>query len=333
MEKENTHIVKPSKGLSFLMYLFLMVLVWCFLVQYYATDSLSEQIQMCYHTTVVISAFLIDIFMYVYGVVAIYKTLQRKSYGIGMLKMAVFYLALQHTFRSLGLAGMAPKLYFCMAAVFEWFFFFYLFKAKSLKVYLPSKMRTFGVYGICGLSLYVMVGGLYGMNIWQSIMKQNNSSRIYVTKMELDSHHYTDGLYAFQTPESWVKDSIKSVKDGEVLFVFHSSNAAVIQMTTALGECRSRLDFYQLVFQAKVNALDFREVDFGERLINGAAFYYSTYEYFNRKGEKMYWSFSSLVDTDSYKILCLSQMKANSPKQSLYDAIEIMGNARSCLKE
>lgn len=55
--------------------------------------------------------------MYVYGVVAIYKTLQRKSYGIGMLKMAVFYLALQHTFKSLGPVGMAPKLYFCMAAV------------------------------------------------------------------------------------------------------------------------------------------------------------------------------------------------------------------------
>lgn len=65
-------------------------------------------------------------------------------------------------------------------------------------VYLPSKMRTFGVYGIYGLSLYVMVGGLYGMNIWQSFMKQSNSSRMNVAKMELDSHHYTDGLYAFR---------------------------------------------------------------------------------------------------------------------------------------
>lgn len=333
MENENTQIVKPSIGLSILMYLFLMVLVWCLFEHYDAIDSLSEQILMGYDTIVVVSAFLIDIFMYVYGVIAIYKTLQRKSYGIGMLKMAVFYLALQHTFRSLGLAGMASKLYFCMAAVFEWFFFLYLLKAKSLKVYLPSNMRTFGVYGICGLSLYVMVGGLYGMNIWQSIMKQGNSSRMNVAKMELDSHHYTDGLYAFQTPESWVKDSIKSNKDGEALFVFHSSNAAIIQMTTALGECRSRLDFYQLVFQANVKTLDFREVDYGERQINGATFYYSTYEYLNRKGKKMYWSFSSLVDTDSYKILCLSQIEANSPKQSLYDAIEIMGNAKSCLKE
>ena len=96
-------------------------------------------------------------------------------------------------------------------------------------------------------------------------------------------------------------------------------------MTTVLGECRSRLDFYQLVFQAKVNALDFREVDYGERQINGSTFYYSTYEYFNRKGKKKYWSFSSLVDTHSYKILCLSQMEANSPKQSLYDA---MGRTR-----
>ena len=171
------------------------------------------------------------------------------------------------------------------------------------------------------------------MNIWQSIMKQSNSSRMNVAKMELDSHHFTDGLYAFQTPESWVKDSIKSSKDGEALLVFHSSNAAIIQMTTVLGECRSRLDFYQLVFQAKVNALDFREVDYGERQINGSTFYYSTYEYFNRKGKKKYWSFSSLVDTDSYKILCLSQMEANSPKQSLYDAFEIMGNTRSSLKE
>ena len=333
MENENTQIVKPPKGLSFLMYLFLMVLVWCFLMLYDATESLSNGILMGHDTMVAVSAFLIDIFMYVYGVVAIYKTLQRKSYGIGMLKMAVFYLALQHTFKSLGPVGMAPKLYFCMAAVFEWFFFLYLFKAKSLMVYLPPKMRTFGVYGICGLSLYVMVGGLYGMNIWQSFMKQSNSSRMNVAKMELDSHHYTDGLYAFQTPKSWVKDSIKSSKDGEALLVFHSSNAAIIQMTTVLGECRSRLDFYQLVFQAKVNALDFREVDYGERQINGSTFYYSTYEYFNRKGKKKYWSFSSLVDTHSYKILCLSQMEANSPKQSLYDAIEIMGNAKSCLEE
>lgn len=82
-----------------------------------------------------------------------------------------------------------------------------------------------------------------------------------------------------------------------------------------------------------MNALDFREVDYGERQINGSTFYYSTYEYFNRKGKKKYWSFSSLVDTHSYKILCLSQMEANSPKQSLYDAIEIMGNAKSCLEE
>ena len=250
MENEKTQIVKPPIGLSILMYLFLMVLVWCLFEHYDAIDSLSEQILMGYDTIVVVSAFLIDIFMYVYGVIAIYKTLQRKSYGIGMLKMAVFYLALQHTFKSLGPVGMAPKLYFCMAAVFEWFFFLYLLKAKSLEVYLPSKMRTCGVYGICGLSLYVMVGGLYGMNIGQSIMKQKNSSRIKVEKMELDSHHYTDGLYAFQTPKSWEKDSIKSSKDGEALLVFHSSNAAIIQMTTVLGECRSRLDFYQLVFKA-----------------------------------------------------------------------------------
>ena len=105
MENENTQIVKPPKGLSFLMYLFLMILVWCLFAQYDAIESLSEQILMGYDTIVVVSSFLIDIFMYVYGVVAIYKTLQRKSYGIGMLKMAVFYLALQHTFKSLGPVG------------------------------------------------------------------------------------------------------------------------------------------------------------------------------------------------------------------------------------
>lgn len=71
MENENTQIVKPPKGLSFLMYLFLMVLVWCFLMLYDATESLSNGILMGHDTMVTVSAFLIDIFMYVYGVVAI----------------------------------------------------------------------------------------------------------------------------------------------------------------------------------------------------------------------------------------------------------------------
>ena len=61
MENENTQIVKPSKGLSFLMYLFLMILVWCLFAHYDATDSVSEQILMGYDTIVVVSAFLIDI--------------------------------------------------------------------------------------------------------------------------------------------------------------------------------------------------------------------------------------------------------------------------------
>ena len=72
MENVNTQIVNPSIGLSILMYLFLMVLVKCFFAQYDAIDSLSEQILMGYDTIVVVSSFLIDIFMYVYGVVAIY---------------------------------------------------------------------------------------------------------------------------------------------------------------------------------------------------------------------------------------------------------------------
>ena len=56
MENENTQIVKPPIGLSILMYLFLMVLVWCLFEHYDAIDSLSEQILMGYDTIVVVSA-------------------------------------------------------------------------------------------------------------------------------------------------------------------------------------------------------------------------------------------------------------------------------------
>ena len=101
MENENTQIVKPPKGLSFLMYLFLMVLVWCFLMLYDATESLSNGILMGHDTMVAVSAFLIDIFMYVYGVVAIYKTLQRKT--INSINSKRSHLGWQIDHQTLGL--------------------------------------------------------------------------------------------------------------------------------------------------------------------------------------------------------------------------------------
>lgn len=156
MEEKKKEIKKPPVWLTVQLFLFMMLVIVdiCGLIDNFKSSWL-DNLDGISPVYALISG-CVDIAVYLYSLLSIYKILEHKPYSLFMLRLSVFYIFVQFTFRFLS----ANYVVFIQIGInilivlFGVVFFTYLFRSKQIKGYIPKTERRVGLYGAIGLLLY-----------------------------------------------------------------------------------------------------------------------------------------------------------------------------------
>lgn len=341
MEEEKT-IRKPPVVFTILLFIFMILVILNLIslpkyLHIYIDDGVGL------NTSTITKAYgILELLASIFAFMSIYRALQRKPYSIVMLKFSSFYILFKFIGRlAEGIKGFNPMLkpYLYLQGVLVLFcilFCIYLFKSKELKAYIPSKERRFGIQGWLAIGLLSLFIGFWGFYEGNTIIRINNSMRIEPKDVQLSQAEFTDGFVAFKPMAGWNK-----ISKEEDIFVFNIEGDSSVQIVVASPGpelCRYRTDYYTILSQAfKVQVPDsipIKEVAFNDELeINGHKFYSNTYELGINRPNKLYWTFSALIDRNSYKIVTLSNFELNSYERSISMAKEFMNTVRFDLKK
>lgn len=338
---EDVNSKKPPKALVIQLFLFMMLVVINLLAfpNYFQAYIKNGSGLGTASFTLVYG--LVDLLASVYAFMSIYRTMQRKPYSIVMLKFSSFYilfLAFSRFWEFLngGSYSMAmamttilfPVLIFCVS------FCIYIYKSKALKSYIPLQERYFGAPGWIAISILLMFLGLWGYSMGNVLIKAYRSRPYETSQVMLLQGEKTDGLIAFKPLNGWVLEP-----DAEEDFIYSSktdSCMAIAIVTVCEEQCEYRTDYYNLLcqsFRAQTpTAVPMKEVEFEEFEINGNKFYLNSYEIAVRQ-DTIYWTFSALLDKDSYKVATMSNFETGSYKKSVLMAHDFMKGVRFDLKK
>lgn len=284
---------------------------------------------------------ILELLASIFAFISINRALQRKPYSIAMLKFSSFYILFTFIGRLVeAIKGFNPMmktyLYLQGALVlFCVFFCIYLFKSKELKAYIPFKERKFGIQGWLAVGIMALFIGLTGLYQGNILIRALRSKPIDPKVVQLHQGECTDGITAFKPLNGWNKLS----KEDDV-FVFNSERDSCEQISIVSLDlnCRYRTDYYLLLSQSLnmqiPDSIPIKEMAYSEDLdINGHKFYSNTYELETNNPEKLYWTFSALMDRKSYKIVTLSNFESNSYERSISMAKEFMTKVRFDLEK
>ena len=248
MEEGANNIIKPPRGLTVQLFLFMMLVI-------IMASGLKDRFNLYYNNPLessnkplLLFSGIIDLLAYCYGFLAIYKTLQRKPYSILMLKLSVFYILIQLIFRTiehLGATIVYSPLLLLPLPLFCLIFFIYLYRSKSLKHYIPNSERKCGIWGCLGWGLYLLVIIMYAIYLKDRIIKEINSSPIKVKDVIKEKDEVTDGIVAFKPLEGWRCDTIVGNDEDGYAFYYITDDSTRIYVSSALCDCKSRIDYYR----------------------------------------------------------------------------------------
>ena len=280
---------------------------------------------------------LVNGLAYIYSFLAIYKSLQRKTYSVLMLKLSVFYILLALFVRFLRAIPTisVPLLLLpsAIAVLFCFVFYMYLFRSKKLRIYLPKEERTVGIWGWVGFAIYITAISLLLWVMKGYIQLWNHSKPLPVEEVMTTVDEVTDGVVAFTPGNSWEQDSIIVNEDNRYQFLYFSSDSCRICISSAVGECKSRIDYYQILCQVfNSDNVILNEIAYMDTLIEGRRCYSNTYSCLG-EGDTIYWTFSSLKDKDSFKILTFFSFGKNIDGQSNEEIVKFMQNVRFQLEK
>lgn len=308
MEEPKEQKIKPPFPLTAQMFIYMVLVVLCIKKTVSAFPTYFYEDYYGIKTSVIVYAGVIDVFAYAYALVGIYRTLQRKSYGIAMLKLSLVYILMQLVFWTSSFLGTYPTRLFAIiwgiVILGGIIFLVYLFRSKGLKEYIPKSERKFGKYGWLGIIIYIAVLVQYGLYYGDRIIKTLNSQQVTNTSSK-SGEHYTDGYVKFKPLADWEIDTIYRQNDKKV-FVFSSPSHNKITIGTECMECKGRIDFYavlpNLEAQTQLSKSPVKEVNYGTEYLNSMTLYYSTYT--NESDSiKGYRTYAMFVDQESYKIM------------------------------
>ncbi len=314
METKKEKIRKPPIWLTIQLFIFMMIVIVdiCGLVDNFKSLWL-DNLDYLSSVYVAFSGGL-DILVYAYALLSIYTILQHKPYSVFMLRLSVFYVFTQIAFRFLSGNNVIPMQIGINALVFlsGIIFFVYLFKSHGMKAFIPRTERKVGAYGALGLMLYLAVVPLYAYPSYYQITKNRKSLPIPVKNLQLSYNTYRDGLTEFRAIKNWQLDTIAGDAKQGYLFAFNSHGSRDILVHSFNAECRSRLEFYQLLSNVCNHILgkpySLGEVKYGEVNEIGNICYYECYNIGTPSVGYKYWWYVALCDKTSYKILELSYL-------------------------
>ena len=314
--------IKPPRGLTVQLFLFmLLVLVMASGLKDSFGLFFNNPLESSNRSLLLFSG-IIDLLAYSYGFLAIYKTLQRKPYSIMMLKLSVFYILIQLFFRMIGRVGdsfvysplvFLPVLFFCL------FFFIYLYRSKNLKLYLPKSERRWGIWGWLGVGLYLLVVIMYGFYSKDRILMERNSKPLMGKDVIIEKDEVTDGIVAFRPLQGWKCDTIIGNDKEGYAYHYITDDSTRIYVSSVLGECRSRIDYYELLEGFGFpDTLAMKELSFKDSIISGNRYYQNIY-CFKDDEDTVYLTLSALKDNSSYKMMTMSTVEIN--KHGLTDVM------------
>lgn len=339
MEEETTQ--KPPVALTVQLFLFMMLVVINFLIlpNYLHTYIKDESGLVLGSRNSMIVFGIVDLLASVYAFMSIYRVLQRKPYSIAMLKFTSFYIIFVETHYILeivkGRHSIAMLIIFGPILIFCVSFCIYLYKSKALKLYIPNQDRKFGWRGWLAVLIIALFIGAVGYSMGKIFTKLYRSRQVAVNMVALQKGEVTDGLIAFAPLKGW-----KLEPDAGEDFVYscETDSCMVIAVVTVQENIIYRTDYYRLLsesFRGQLRkTVPMKEVKSMESVINGNKFYLNTYEL--RRVDTLvpiYWTFSALLDKDSYKVATLSNFETGSFSNSVAMAQEFMERVKFNLKQ
>lgn len=338
--EENCQKIRPSRWFTVQLFLFMMAIFLLAIGQFTSLPVFMNDTINPIETKVLLFSVIIDILVYSYAFLSIYKALQGKPYCISMLRLSVFYIFVQFIFKMremMGSGSLFHSYMFLLPAIFFILFLVYLLKSKHLNTYVPKTKREFGIWGCIGLLLYVMVFIMYAYVFGGELIKRSNSLPMELSSVVIKEGETTDGLTAFMPLKTWLVDTvvIGNVKDGFV-HSYHSEHNQDIHVTSLIADCNTKIHYYLLLNRLKPNQLSdsvrLKEMAYKDSVINGNRYYLNTYSFIN-DGDTAYWTFSALMETGTFKIITFSSVEYESYRHSIEMSDEFMKQVRFELEQ
>ena len=326
MDETKEQIIKPPFLLTAQMFIYMMLIVLCIkkTISAFPTYFYDDYYDM--QTPLVVYAGIIDVCAYMYAFTGIYRTLQRKPYGIAILKLSLVYVLMQLIFWSSAFLSTYPTWWF--AAIWIVFildgilFLIYLFRSKGLNGYIPKSERKFGKYGWCGILIYIAVFIQYGLHFRDNIIKNLNSQEATIASTK-SGDFYTDGYIKFKPLAKWKADTIYQHND-RYIFDFSSPLHNKITIGSFHMECKTRLDFYAVLHDIEIPPRlpdpSVEEIDYDTKYLDTGTLYYSTYTNVSNS-TKYYRTYAISVDDKSYKVAYVILDDTIWRKQSIADEL------------
>ena len=340
MEDNKKEVNHPPRNLTIQLFIFMLLVVLKIKsiplnIDYWSTDILND-----YDISILVIAYITDIVAYTYGFIAIYKTLQGKPYSVVMLKFSVFYMIihlLAKTVDSLSSVIQLFSLLFVPIIIIEFVFFVYLFRSKQLDVFIPKEQREFGIYGVLALIFYAGAIVTYGYSIGKELILRINSIPINMEHCQTNDYKYVDGIASFEPLTEWVQDTIiGNGKDG-YFFIFKTDSCPQIIISSYIVKCQTRIDHLQSVYEARnaflPNSVSIIPVDCEDWTSDKSKLFSNTYQLVDEENNMLFWTISSIVATNSYKVTSISIIEEGTYTKSKQYTNAFAGTVNFCLKK
>lgn len=307
MDETKGRIIKPPFFLTVQMFIYMMLIVLCMKKTVSAFPTFFYDNYYDMQAPLVVYAGIIDVCVYLYAFIGIYKTLERKPYGIAILKFSLAYVLTQLIRWSSSFLSTYPTWWFAAMWIVlilgGILFLVYLFRSKRLNDYIPKSERKFGKYGWLGILIYLAVSIQYGLYFSGNVIKNLNSQKATIASTR-SGDYYTDGYVKFKPLANWKADTLYQYEDRS-LFEFSSPLHKKITISTLLIGCKTRLDFcaalHDIEIPSQPQEQPVEEIDYGTKHLDSGTLYYSTY--INKSNSaKYYRTYAASVDDKSYKV-------------------------------
>ncbi len=337
---ESKEINRPPKHLTIQLFIFMLLVVLKIMSIPIHIDYWMDDVLINYDVSILVIAYITDIVAYTYAFTAIYKTLQGKPYAILMLKFSVFYMIIHLLAKfqdSLGAVIQFIPFVFLPFLILEIVFFVYLFRSKLLEAFIPKKQRVFGIYGIFALLFYAGAIFTYGYPIGKEIALRINSIPINVNHYKTKDYKYIDGIASFKPLAEWEQDTVMgNGKDG-YFFVFKTDSSPQIMISSYIEKCQTRIDHLQSVYEARnaffSDSVTIIPIGYEDKIIDKGNLFSNTYQLSDKEGNQYYWTISSIVAANSYKVTCISILEKGSYTKSKQYTNDFASTVNFCLEE
>lgn len=342
MEKKEKVIIKPPFWLTIQLFLFMMLIIYKMLGLYdYFQGNYGNAYFEADRLLLQVSS-IIDLLLYCYALIAIYKALQHKPYSIIMLKLSVFYVMMQMiviAIKRMYYLGSSLAILFLPIIGLCLILFVYLFKSKRIKQFIPIKKRKYGLWGWLGWLIYLMVLGFNLFFMYDKYKYTHNSKPIPVSQVKLNKNEITDGLVAFTPLKDWNKVKVVGSEETGFSYVYNSEECYYISISSFVSNTHfsNRLDYYNLVIDSYncnfYKGKPIKEVYYITKNLGNNKIFSNSYLLYTQEQDSIYWTFSALLDCESNKILTINNVEKNSYTKSLEIASSLFEKVRFHLKE